>query len=245
MAINGALKDMSVADLIQSYCQDKKTAHVSIQSNGSQAEIYIQDGQVVHAVSDEYWGDEAVYEVLAWEEGEFSLETGVDAPEITIERNWPGLLLEGAKRLDETNLTNSDELITELYKETEPMATRKKGEILADEIKGFLDESTDIYGAAVVGFDGLVYSANVPQKGIDETIVGGAAASIFGLSKRGVEQLHKGTYTRTLITGDDGDIIIQPINSETLLIALTPANANLGMAFAEVRSATNKLRAIL
>lgn len=245
MAINGALKDMSVADLIQSYCQDKKTAHIAIQSNGSQAEIYIQEGQVVHAFSDEYWGDEAVYEALAWEEGEFSLETGVDAPEITIERNWPGLLLEGAKRLDEASLQDGEEPIIESYKEIEPMATKKKGEILADEIKEFLEESADVYGAAIVGFDGLVYTANVPQKGIDETIVGGAAASIFGLSKRGVDQLQKGNYQRTLITGDDGDIIIQPINSETLLIALTPANANLGMAFAEVRSATNKLRAIL
>lgn len=239
MAIHGNLRDMSVADLIQSYCQDQKTAQLVVTHNDQEAELYFHEGQVVHAAGDNLNGEEAVFLALGWNEGEFSLETGVEPPAVTIERNWPGLLLEGAQRLDESNSS------TESNKETRTMATKKKGEILADELNEFLSESVDIYGAAIVGFDGLVYSANVPQKDIDETIVGGAAAAIYGLSKRSADQLRKGTFQQTLIKADEGDVIIQPINSETLLIALTPANVNLGMAFAEIRSVANKLRAVL
>jgi predicted regulator of Ras-like GTPase activity (Roadblock/LC7/MglB family) len=240
MAIQGNLQDMSVADLIQSYCQDQKTAQIMVRQNGRLVELYVHDGQVVHAAGEGLEGEEAVYQALGWQEGEFSLETGMKSPRKSIKRNWPGLLLEGAKRLDEAAVTAVQDI-----QEKPTMSTKRKSEILADTITDFLSESTDVYGAAVVGVDGLVYSANVPQKDIDETIVGGAAAAIYGLSKRGADQLHKGAFKQTLIQGDDGNIIIHPLNSDTLLIALTQANVNLGMAFAETRSAAGRLRGIL
>ncbi len=46
-------------------------------------------------------GEEVIYKVLSWDEGEFVLDVGAESPEVTIKRNWSGLLLEGAKRLDE------------------------------------------------------------------------------------------------------------------------------------------------
>ncbi len=102
-----------------------------------------------------------------------------------------------------------------------------------------------VASAAIVGIDGLVYSANVPQKGMDEAMVGAASAAILGLSKRSVQQLSRGGFKQTLIQGDDGNIIVAPINDEILFVALTPASVNLGMAFAEVRSIAKKLQDIL
>ncbi len=122
---------------------------------------------------------------------------------------------------------------------------KKKSELLADALSELLQESSDINGAAVVGLDGLVYSANVPQKALDENLVGASSAAILGLSKRSTEQLMRGTFKQTLVQGDDGNIIVAGLNSETLFIGLTPSNVNLGMAFAEVRTMTGKLQEIL
>ena len=122
---------------------------------------------------------------------------------------------------------------------------KKKSEILADALADMLTNSADIEGVAIVGTDGLVYSANVPDRGMDEDMVGASAATVFGLSNRSVGQLKRGNYTRTLIQGDDGNIIVAGLNDETLLVCLTPKSVNLGMAFAEVRDITSSLQSIL
>ncbi len=122
---------------------------------------------------------------------------------------------------------------------------KKKSELLAESLAQLISESSDIEGAAVVGTDGLVYSANVPQKALDENMVGASSAAVFGLSRRSAQQLKRGEFAQTLIQGDDGNIIVSGINSETLFVGLTHKSVNLGMAFAETRSIVAKLREIL
>lgn len=122
---------------------------------------------------------------------------------------------------------------------------KKKSELLADALAKLLQESSDIDGAAIVGVDGLVYSANVPQKALDENMVGATSAAVLGLSKRSVNQLKRGHFTQTLIQGDDGNIIVVSLNEETLFVGLTSSNVNLGMAFAEVRNMVTQLNEIL
>ncbi len=122
---------------------------------------------------------------------------------------------------------------------------KKKSELLADALATLLQESSDIDGAAIVGVDGLVYSANVTQKALDENMVGATSAAVLGLSKRSVDQLKRGTFTQTLVQGDDGNIIVVSLNDETLFVGLTPNNVNLGMAFAEVRTMVASLSEIL
>ncbi|RME51453.1 MAG: DUF4388 domain-containing protein, partial [Caldilineae bacterium] len=194
---------MSVADLIQHTCQDRKTARLTIERDGQKAVLYFQDGALPHAELGSRTGEEVVYEILNWTEGKFSLETGTPPPEVSIQRSWSGLLLEGARRLDEAT-QNAEIPFTQ---EEKPMA-KKKSELLADALAELLQESSDIDGAAIVGVDGLVYSANVPQRALDENLVGASSAAILGLSKRAVEQLKRGGFRQTLIQGDDGNIIV-------------------------------------
>jgi hypothetical protein len=103
MALQGNLKVMTVADLIQHTCQEHKTARLTIAHNNKQAVLYFQNGAVQHAVLGGNQGEEVVYDLLTWQEGDFSLEMDVVPPQVTISRSWAGLLLEGARRLDETN----------------------------------------------------------------------------------------------------------------------------------------------
>ena len=239
MALKGNLQDMAVADLIQHNCQDRKTAHLVIENNEDQASLYFNEGKVVHAILNDLQGEDVVYQILSWENGTFNLEIGAEPPAVTIRRSWSALLLEGAKRLDEGNIPLTIE------KEVQPMATKKKSEQIADVLAGLLEGSADIEGVAVVGMDGLVYSANIPQKALDVNMVGASSAAILGLSKRSVEQLKRGKFNQTLIQGDAGNIIVTKLNANTLFVGLTPKNINLGMAFAESRAMIEQLVGIV
>jgi predicted regulator of Ras-like GTPase activity (Roadblock/LC7/MglB family) len=129
-------------------------------------------------------------------------------------------------------------------KEKTKMA-KTRGQSLADALSELLTESSDIEGAAIVGHDGLVYAANVPMRDLDDEMVGAISAAVLGMSRRGTTQLKRGAFTRTLIQGEDGNIIVSEINDETLLVGLTPKNVNLGMAFMEIRTMTENLHDIL
>ncbi len=257
MALQGNLRDMAVADLIQQYGQDEKTAVLHIAHNKEEAVLYFHEGTVVHAQLDDKDGEEVVYHVLGWEDGTFSLEMNVPPPDKSITRSWSGLLLEGARRLDEAD---QEAEIKEIERamaaqkaakekkhrpKVKKMATKRKSEKIADVLTDLLQESADIAGVAVIGIDGLVYSANVPFKGMEEDMVGAASAAAYGLSKRGVQQFQRGEFTRMLIQGTEGNIIIIGLNDETLLVGITPSAINLGMAFAEIKDHGIQLQDIL
>ena len=241
--MQGSLKDMSVPDLIQHTCLDRKQARLTLQSDGREAILFFDQGEIVHARQEDIEGEEVIYRIIDWQEGTFTLDVGQTSPKKTITRSWAGLLLDAARVMDESSRQN--DFLSDNEKEVPLMATKKKSELLADSLANLLAESSDITGAAVVGIDGLVYSANVPQKDMDENLVGAASAAILGLSKRSVAQLKRGNLKQTLIQGDEGNIIVSSLNDETLFVALTPANVNLGMAFAEVRSISTELNNIL
>lgn len=242
MALKGNLQDMAVADLIQHNCQDRKTAQAVIENDGDQASIYFREGNVVHATLNDLQGEDAIYQMLSWENGIFNLEMDVEPPVVTIKRSWSSLLLEGARRLDEKGEQDNSKT---LYQEVSPMVTKKKSEVIAETLTGLLEGSADIEGVAVVGIDGLVYSANVPQRKMDEKLVGASAAAVLGLSVRSVDQLKRGEFAQTLIQGDDGNIIVSRLGKDTLFVGLTPKNINLGMAFAETRAMIEQLNEII
>ncbi|ACF12869.1 Roadblock/LC7 family protein [Chloroherpeton thalassium ATCC 35110] len=235
--MQGDIKHMSVADLIQHYCEDHKTAKITLNNDGQEAELFLKDGNVVHATMGDIVGEQVVFNILAWNEGTFNLDMDTEPSFKTIERSWKGLLLHGAQLLDESSSTNQP-----VTKPVEKTMVKKKGEIIAEALQELLQQSTDIQGAAIVGTDGLVYSANVPDKGLDENMVGAVSAAILGLSKRSVQQLKRGTFSQTLIQGDNGNVIVAGLNDRTLLIGLTAHGVNLGMAFAEVRDFASRLR---
>ena len=250
MAMHGNLQHMAVADLIQHNCQDRKTAKLVIEHDEQEAILFFDDGAVQHATLGILQGEEVVYEVLSWKEGQFTLDMDQKPPTTSITRSWSGLLLTGAQRLDEADgdqleATNLSTQNSNTITQEENIMAKKRSEILADSLAELLQESSDIHGMAIVGVDGLVYSANVPQKDMDEEMVGATSAAVLGLSKRSADQLKRGGFKQTLIQGDDGNIIVASINEDTLLVGLTAANVNLGMAFAEIRNMVSTLNGVL
>ena len=246
-AVKGTLRSMSLPSIVQVNCTERVQARLRVRRRGKEANLFFADGNIVHAEMDSMEGEEVVYELLGWEDGEFELEPGVPPPRQTITTGWSGLLLEGMRRLDEQEATSEDVVLPEIEREKEViiMAPKKRSERIAEALKELLEGSSDIEGGALVGIDGLVLSANVPVQGLDETLVGAAAAAVFGLSRRSVEQLGRGEFLQTLIQGEDGNIIVTVVDPQNVFVGITPSNINLGMAFFEARQVAQKLAQIL
>jgi len=237
MAMQGSLRDMDVATLIQHNCQDRKTAQLEVTQHGKMAALFFKGGNVVYATMEDFQGEEVIYQIVSWHEGNFSLELNVEPPDQNINRSWSSLLLEAARQMDE----NSQEIADLIAEATPPEAPSHLHETLAEA----MSQSADVQGAAVVGTDGIIYAAILPEHGLDETMVGAISAAIYGLGKRSVTQLKRGNFKQILIQGHDGYIIVTGLNTDTVLVSLTRSSVNLGMAFSEIRDMTTQLKAIL
>jgi CheY-like chemotaxis protein/predicted regulator of Ras-like GTPase activity (Roadblock/LC7/MglB family) len=104
----GTISDFQLSDLIQMNCLGRMTTALHISGDEYQGSIYIEDGNIVHAVCGDKEGQEAMFEMLAWEGGNFSTERGKRSPKETIIKGWQSLLLEGMRRVDESKPGRTD-----------------------------------------------------------------------------------------------------------------------------------------
>lgn len=101
-ALEGDLRMMSLASIIQINCEERNQAYLRLVSEGRDGQIYFSEGEIVHADIGDVVGETAIYEMLGWKAGSFQLKLGISPPERTIHQGWSGLLLEGMRRLDES-----------------------------------------------------------------------------------------------------------------------------------------------
>jgi len=95
----------SFLDLIQMLGQAMKSVRIELsrdEEGDETATIDMRKGRIIHAVSGDLVGEEAVYRVIAWEdEGEFTVREQSTFEELTIQASTESILMEGCKRLDE------------------------------------------------------------------------------------------------------------------------------------------------
>ncbi len=99
--MKGSLADMTVADLLQVTCENRKQGMLTIKHANDQAQVYFTGGNIVHASLEGQEGKEVIFRILNWDKGTFNFKAGRKPDKITIALTWQALLLEGAKFLDE------------------------------------------------------------------------------------------------------------------------------------------------
>ena len=98
----GRVADMPVVDVIQTIEVSRKSGVIQFTGPASrQAAIYFRDGKVIDAEAGTLQGEDAVYRLLTWNEGEFEVEFRTVRRRETIATSSQGLLMEGMRRLDE------------------------------------------------------------------------------------------------------------------------------------------------
>jgi len=238
--VRGNLRTLSLPSIVQINCTERNQARLRLKRRGQEASVFFADGNVVHAVLGSQIGEEVVYELLTWEDGEFELEMDVPTPERTITVGWSGLLLEGMRRIDERTagwdgLDALEEQGEQKHKEVSEMATKRRSQVLAEHLETLLAESGDINGAIIVGSDGLVLASNMPMGGHDATRVGAEGAALLGLSRRTLGSLKCGDFEAAILEGTDGWVVAVGAGSKAMVLGLTGADVNLGMALLEMR----------
>src|SRR5215510_2941021 len=102
MAFQGSLKELPLPDIIQLVSVSGKTGVFALRRDGEvNGEIYLRGGQIVHAHIGDLIGEEAVYELAIWPEGEFLFTAGKETDRTTIQKSNTNLLMEAARRIDE------------------------------------------------------------------------------------------------------------------------------------------------
>ncbi|HUI52035.1 MAG TPA: response regulator [Terriglobales bacterium] len=103
--IQGRLEEMSMIDLLQSLEMGQKSCRLVVQKGGETGELYFASGQCRDAKIGGLNGDDAVYKVLLWTEGEFEIDFNAASASTntTTTRSTTGLLMEAMRLMDEAN----------------------------------------------------------------------------------------------------------------------------------------------
>ena len=101
MALTGELSDLSLAELIEFFCNQRKTGRLKVVYTSGPGYFYLQAGSVVHARIGVLRGIEAVYYALTLPNASFTFSPAFEAPEHTINQPWTSVVLEGLRRMDE------------------------------------------------------------------------------------------------------------------------------------------------
>jgi hypothetical protein len=103
MALTGQLSDMSLAELIEFFCNQRKTGRLKIDYQRGHSVFFIKDGELVDARVGGLSGVDAVYFSLTLPNAAFDFSPDVQATRRTINDPWTQVVLEGLRRLDEGN----------------------------------------------------------------------------------------------------------------------------------------------
>jgi hypothetical protein len=101
MAFQGSLAELHLPDIIQLISVSGKTGVFHLVDDAHRGEIFLHEGKIVHAQIEDLTGEEAVFALAIWNQGEFKFEPGVSTEARTISKSNTSLLMEAARRLDE------------------------------------------------------------------------------------------------------------------------------------------------
>ncbi len=98
----GRLEEFSVIDLIENFGMERKTGILTLyNASNKSGEIYFRDGAVINASLANLKAEKAVYQMLPWKRGQFTMTfKEINVPDEIAVSNL-GLLLHGFKRMEE------------------------------------------------------------------------------------------------------------------------------------------------
>jgi predicted regulator of Ras-like GTPase activity (Roadblock/LC7/MglB family) len=185
MSLDGTLQLLSLPNLIQLHCNQQQTVLVRLVRPPREGLLAFAKGELIYASLGALTGEEALYELLGWDEGEFHVSEVDSVPEPNISTPWSVLLLEGLRQVDEARAARQSALQALLAESKERRELRdavivgENGLVLADIANGRSEQSTALVAfvagrAQLLGialgageFNQLVY-AQAEEKGIIE-----------------------------------------------------------------------------
>ena len=98
----------SLVDLFQLLASSSRTGRLAVFHPEGEAQVYFDQGRVVHAEFTGLTGKEAVFALFADERGSFAFQMGAESPTESVTMGTDNLLLEIIRRLDEAKRDDED-----------------------------------------------------------------------------------------------------------------------------------------
>jgi len=99
--LRGNLRQLPLLDIIKMLSSGKRTGRLDINQVGKTGEIYLERGNIAHAVTGTQIGEKGVYTLMGWLEGDFTFTPDIVAPEKSIDVATEQLLLEAARQAEQ------------------------------------------------------------------------------------------------------------------------------------------------
>jgi hypothetical protein len=101
MALSGQLSDLSLAELIEFFCNQRKSGRLKVAYERAPGYFYFDRGDLVDAKIGSLNGVEAIYYALTLANASFKFSPAFEPTKRTIHQPWTQVTLEGLRRLDE------------------------------------------------------------------------------------------------------------------------------------------------
>ena len=101
MPLTGHLSDLSLSELIEFFCNQRKSGQLKVLYPQGAGFFYLQAGSVVDARIGALRGIDAVYYALTLPNARFEFSGAADVADRSINQPWTQVVLEGLRRLDE------------------------------------------------------------------------------------------------------------------------------------------------
>jgi DNA-binding response OmpR family regulator len=102
--MEGELQVMGAPAVLQVCHLTRLTGTLAVVAGARRTSVRFRDGDIVGADGDGRRGEEAVHDLLSWEQGRFQFAPGDPGPGAPLGQTFDQLILEGCRRLDESRL---------------------------------------------------------------------------------------------------------------------------------------------
>jgi hypothetical protein len=99
--LKGNLAQLSLLDILRMLSSGKRSGRLDIRQGGKTGQIFLDKGNIVHAVTGTQMGENGLYTLMGWMEGEFSFSPDVEAPDSSINTTTEQLMLEAARQAEQ------------------------------------------------------------------------------------------------------------------------------------------------
>jgi hypothetical protein len=106
--MNGQLSDLHLSELIEFFCNQRKTGRLKIDYPLAPGVFFIHEGDLVDAKVGALNGKDAVFFALTLASATFDFSPGMSSSRRTINESWASVVLEGLRRIDEGAMPDFD-----------------------------------------------------------------------------------------------------------------------------------------
>lgn len=107
-ALTGNLREISLSDVIQLVALGGRSGALRLESERARGVLWFDSGRIVRATMGARSGEQAFYAAMTLTEGTFSVAFDVVCPGVNVDAEAYGLLMEGARRIDECNRVRAE-----------------------------------------------------------------------------------------------------------------------------------------